>query len=154
MTASAPPVPDKKDTNPKAAFAADKLPVHLWPASATALGCLALLDGALKYGRANWRFSGVRASTYRDALSRHMDLWFEGEDKDANSGLSHLGHALACLAILVDAEAANVLTDDRNFPGKFAKYAALLSPNVKRLREEHEAAGDNPMHFDIQALYG
>lgn len=79
------------------------------------MGCLGLMDGALKYGRANWRVSGVRASIYFDAASRHLNAWFEGEGQDPDSGLPHLSHALACLAILVDAEAAGMLVDDRQF---------------------------------------
>ena len=47
-----------KETNPKDAIGSQKLPLHLWPTTATAMGCLGLLDGALKYGRANWRVSG------------------------------------------------------------------------------------------------
>jgi hypothetical protein len=50
-----------KETNPKAAIGAHKIPFHLWPESASALGSLGMLDGMLKYGRANWRVSGVRA---------------------------------------------------------------------------------------------
>ena len=36
---------DGKPTNPKDAIGSDKLPLHLWPSTATALGCLGLLDG-------------------------------------------------------------------------------------------------------------
>ena len=67
-----------KPSNPKDAIGSDKLPLHLWPALASAEGSLALLDGALKYGRSNFRVAGVRASIYNDALRRHMDAWFEG----------------------------------------------------------------------------
>jgi hypothetical protein len=56
-----------KDTNPKDAVGSDKLPLHLWPESATMYGCLGLLEGMSKYGRSNWRAAGVRASIYYDA---------------------------------------------------------------------------------------
>ena len=51
-----------KDTNPKDAIGSGKVPMHLWPSTATAVGSIALLNGALKYGRSNWRVAGVRAS--------------------------------------------------------------------------------------------
>ena len=128
-----------KPTNPKDVLAsATKLPLHLWPAPATALGVTALLDGALKYGRANWRVSGVRASVYKDALDRHMSAWFEGEDNDPQSGVPHLGHALACLAILADAKAAGTLVDDRQFPAGYRSWIDTLTGHVGRLLKVHE----------------
>ena len=128
---------DTKATNPKDLIGSDKLPLHLWPSSATATGCLALLDGALKYGRGNWRHAGVRASIYYDAQQRHMARWFEGEDTDPDSGLPHLSHALACLAIVVDAQAAGKLTDDRQTEGGFTALLAQIAPHVPRLRAAH-----------------
>lgn len=136
-----------KPTNPKDIIGADKLPLHLWPETATALGSLALLDGALKYGRTNWREAGVRASIYADAARRHLDAWFEGEGADPDSGLPHLGHALACLAILVDAGAAGKLTDDRMFPGGHRAFMDSLTPHVPRLKAKH--AGKDPKHYTI-----
>src|SRR5436309_1036894 len=104
---------ETKPTNPKQAIGSDKLPYHLWPETATILGALGLLDGALKYGRTNWRAAGVKASIYYDATRRHMTAWFEGEDIDPDSGLHHFAHALASIAILADAMAAGRLNDDR-----------------------------------------
>jgi hypothetical protein len=49
------PVDPPKAVNPKDGIGNTKLPLHLWPFSATAQGSLALLDGMLKYGRLNWR---------------------------------------------------------------------------------------------------
>lgn len=136
-----------KDTNPKDAIGCQKLPLHLWPSTATAMGCLGLLDGALKYGRANWRASGVRASIYFDAASRHLNAWFEGEEQDPDSGLPHLAHALACLAIVVDAEAAGLLVDDRQVPGGYRALISKLTPLVPELQEVH--ADRTPKHFTI-----
>ena len=137
-----------KDTNPKDAIGANKLPLHLWPVPATALGSLALLDGALKYGRTNWRSAGVRASIYVDACQRHLAAWFEGEDSDPDSGLNHLGHALACLAILTDAQHAGKLTDDRMLPGNYRNLIEQLTPEVERLKAKH--ANKHPHHFTIE----
>lgn len=137
-----------KLTNPKDVIGSDKLPLHLWPASATATGCLGLLDGALKYGRSNWRVAGVRYSIYVDALKRHVDALFEGEDTDPDSGLPHEAHALACLAIIVDAKAAGKLTDDRMYPGGHRALVEELTPHVARLREKH--FDKDPKHYTIE----
>lgn len=134
-----------KPTNPKDAIGSDKLPLHLWPMSATALGSLALLDGALKYGRGNFRAIGVRASIYYDAALRHLIKWFEGEERDPDSGLPHLSHALACIAILIEAESSGLLTDDRNYPGGTLDLLKSLTPHVARLKEVHK--GKNPKHY-------
>lgn len=137
---------ESKLSNPKDLIGSDKIPFHLWPETATALGSLGLLDGALKYGRGNFRAVGVRASIYYDALRRHVNKWFEGEDVDPDSGLPHLAHALACLAILVDAQAANKLTDDRQYPGGYVDYIASLTPHVKRLKDKYKDR-PQPVHY-------
>lgn len=139
---------EHKYTNPKDAIGASKLPLHLWPTTATAMGCIGLLEGALKYGRSNWRESGVRASIYVDACKRHLDAWFEGEECAPDSGSPHLANALACLAIIVDARAAGKLLDDRAYGG--AGYRALvdeLTPQVPRLKALF--AEHNPHHYTI-----
>jgi hypothetical protein len=138
---------ETKPTNPKDAVGCDKLPLHLWPTSATMMGCLALLDGMLKYGRSNFREAGVRASIYYDACNRHMNAWFEGEDTDPDSGLPHLAHALACIAVIVDAQAADKLVDDRMYPGKYRDLVETLTPHVKRLKSKH--ANKSPKHWTI-----
>jgi hypothetical protein len=137
-----------KNTNPKDLIGSDKLPIHLFPMSAVLHGALALLDGALKYGRANWRVSGVRASIYYDATIRHMTKWFEGEDTDKDSGLPHLAHAIACIAILIDAKAAGKLKDDRMYPGNYSELIEELTGYVKKLKEVHK--NKDPRHYTIQ----
>tara|TARA_Y100000815_G_scaffold176204_1_gene160444 strand:+ start:12336 stop:12884 length:549 start_codon:yes stop_codon:yes gene_type:complete len=136
-----------KPSNPKDAIGSSKLPVHLWPTTASAMGAIGLLDGMLKYGRNNWRASGVRASIYFDAANRHLNAWFEGEDHDPDSGVPHLAHALACLAIIVDAQAAGKLTDDRQHKGGYRSLLTELTGHVGRLKEMH--ADKAPKHFTI-----
>jgi hypothetical protein len=136
-----------KLTNPKDLIGTDKLPLHLWPETATAMGALGLLEGALKYGRSNWRVSGVRYSIYIDALRRHVNALFEGEDLDPDSGLPHLSHALACLAIIVDAQAAENLTDDRQYPGGYRKLVEELTPLVAKTKARHK--DKSPKHYTI-----
>lgn len=143
----------EKPTNPKDAIATNKLPLHLWPETASAYGAMGFLDGALKYGRTNWRHAGVRASIYYDAARRHLNAWFEGEDTDPQSGVPHLGHALACIAILVDAKEAGKLNDDRAYPGGYAGLPQRFESLVASLRERH--ADKNPQHYTImEAVVG
>lgn len=139
---------ETKQTNPKDAIGASKLPLHLWPTTATAMGCIGLLEGALKYGRTNWRDSGVRASIYVDACKRHLDAWFEGENCAPDSGSPHLANALACLAIIVDAQAAGKLVDDRAYNGAgYRKLVERLTPEVVRMKELF--AGHDPHQYSI-----
>lgn len=136
-----------KPTNPKDAIGSNKVPIHLWPKTATVLGAMGLLDGALQYGRSNWRAVGVRASIYYDAVDRHMTAWFEGEDTDPDSGLPHLAHALASLAIIVDAIAGDRFRDDRMVRGGYRPLIDAMTPHVARLKERH--AGHSPHHYTI-----
>lgn len=136
-----------KDPNPKDSIGSTKIPMHLWPSTATLLGAMGLLDGALKYGRSNFRAAPVRASIYYDAACRHLIAWFEGRPCDPDSGLPDLAHALACLAIIVDAEAAGTLIDDRMVSGGYTTLLAALTPHVKRLQELH--ADKSPKHYTI-----
>lgn len=138
---------DSKPTNPKDLIGSGKLPLHLWPATATAMGCVGLAEGMLKYGRSNWRVAGARASIYVDACLRHLFAYFEGEDVAPDSGVPHLANALACLAILVDAEAAGKLTDDRQVPGGYRALVETLTPHVERLKALH--ADKAPKHYTI-----
>lgn len=137
-----------KASNPKDAIGSDKLPIHLWPETATATGSIGLLNGDLKYGRSNWRHAGVRASVYVDAIRRHLAAWFEGEECDPDDGVPHLAAVLASAAILVDARAAGMLTDDRQTPGGYRALVDDLTPHVARLKALH--ADKNPKRYTIQ----
>lgn len=74
---------------------------------------VALLEGARKYGRHNYRVAPVRASVYIDAAKGHLDCWWEGEDIDDESGLSHITKAMASLTVLRDAMVQKKMVDDR-----------------------------------------
>lgn len=104
----------EKDTNPK-----DPIGVRKWrqytavPTSVIWELGVAMLEGALKYGRHNYRVAGVRASVYVDAAKGHIDSWWEGEDEDEDSRLSHITKAIASLTVLRDAMINNSWVDDR-----------------------------------------
>ncbi len=133
--------------NPKDIIGSTKLPLHLWPATATAEGCIALHNGAEKYGRMNWRAIPVRASIYYAAMLRHMAAWFDGEEVD-EEGVRHIGSALACAAILADAQAAGTLVDDRNIPGGWRLVADKLTPQISAINERRRGSPP-PRHYTI-----
>lgn len=143
---------NSKPTNPKDQFGTNKIPYHLWPNTATILGAMAMLEGAVKYGRSNYRAMGVRASIYYDACRRHLDAWFEGEDLTPDHHLHHLGNALACLAIIVDAESKGVLVDDRMYPGGYIKLIKKLAPDVARIRDMYK--DKKPHHYSLLDVAG
>lgn len=103
----------KKDTNPKDAIGIAKVPYSTVPSEVIAELGLAMMEGALKYGRHNYRVAGVRASVYHDAAKRHLDQFWEGQDIDTDSGLSHLVKAMACCVVLRDSQYRDNWVDDR-----------------------------------------
>ncbi len=103
----------KTDNNPKTAFGNKKSSTCYTPQPVLHEIGLAFLEGALKYGPYNWRDKAITMSTYYDAIRRHLDVWWEGEDIDQDCGLSHLVKAAACLILLRDAELNGKLNDDR-----------------------------------------
>ena len=119
------------DTNPKTRMGALKIPLHLVPPSAMHALAIAFEDGARKYGAFNFRDSAVSSSTYYAALLRHVSAWFDGEDVAKDSGIEHLHHAMACLAILIDAKSVGKLNDDRPTAGASAKLQADYLGDVR-----------------------
>lgn len=104
---------DKKDTNPKDGQATTRADLGNFPDSAVLYGSLAFSEGGLKYGEYNWRKTGVQSSVYVSAARRHIAKWWNGEEFDPKTHVHHLGNALACLAVLVDAIEVGNLNDDR-----------------------------------------
>jgi hypothetical protein len=102
-----------KDTNPKDAVGTKKVPLSTVPAAVILEMGLAMLEGARKYGRHNYRIAGVRASVYYDAVIRHLTAFWEGEDIDPESGLSHITKAMAGLGVLRDSMIRENWVDDR-----------------------------------------
>lgn len=100
-------------TNPKRAFGVRKPSAQFIPPVALIEESVVMALGAVKYGAFNWQDDPVDATTYYSAAIRHLLQWFSGEDRDQESGASHLAHVRACMAILLDAQASGKLVDDR-----------------------------------------
>ena len=101
------------DDNPKTAFGEKKPKMSDTPTVGIVEMGKVFSMGAAKYGRFNWRHHKVSSTVYYDAAQRHLFAWFEGEDLDPESGLSHLAHVMACMNIILDAEKHGKLNDNR-----------------------------------------
>lgn len=71
-----------------------------------------LTFGAKKYADHNWR-KGFKWSRLYGALFRHMFAWIRGQDKDPETGKSHLAHAGCCILFLLEHEKRGLGEDDR-----------------------------------------
>jgi len=89
-----------------------KVPLELLPPEALIEIAKVLAFGAEKYGRHNWR-KGMAWSRLVGAILRHLFAWMLGEDKDPESGLSHLAHAGCDILFLMSYEIQGSGTDDR-----------------------------------------
>lgn len=106
--------PSSVDTgNPKDLLGDKKVDVSQVSPFAIAHEACAMMDGSIKYGFRNWRDKKVRARVYTAACKRHLEAWEEGEETAGDSKVHHLGHARACLGILLDAQETGNLHDDR-----------------------------------------
>jgi len=130
-------------TNPKDAIGVTKVPLHLTPGSAKAYLAMGFLEGALKYGKYNWRIAGVRASIYLDAMERHMEKYKNGEDVDLVTKVPHLASVMACCAIILDANLVGKLNDDR--PPR-APVSALLDSLAVHVKHLQDLYGDETPH--------
>jgi len=67
-----------------------------------------------KYSARNWE-KGLHWGRVYGALQRHLNTWncISDSDVDAQSGMSHLWHAAACISFLITYEARKTGVDDR-----------------------------------------
>lgn len=92
-----------------------KLPLHLLSTEAMNQTAAVLQFGADKYAAHNWR-KGFVWSRPLAAAMRHITAFNAGEDKDPESGLSHLAHAACCIMFLLEFEKTHKELDDRYKP--------------------------------------
>lgn len=137
---------DSKPTNPKDIVGIRKAPMSTVSGPVIAELGVAMLEGAAKYGRHNYRVVGVRSSVYYDALFRHIQAWWEGEDIDPDSGMHHVTKAIATLVVLRDAMIQGKCEDDR--PPPSVEFFARLNKLSGEILDRH--AGKNPKHYTIQ----
>lgn len=130
-----------KDTNPKDAVGTKKWRQYSTvPTSAVWAMGVAMLEGARKYGRHNYRVAGVRASVYVDAAKGHIDQFWEGENIDADSGLHHVVKAMASLAVLYDSIVQENWVDDRPPKQNLDKLRNELQEKVNAIFQKYPDA--------------
>lgn len=140
---------ETKDTNPKDAVGIRKLAFSVLPWRVLAGVALAMMEGAAKYGRHNYRASGVRASVYFDAVvARHLSEWWEGDNIDAASGLHHIDKAIAGLMVMRDSMLYGNFIDDR--PPSSPMGMEALNAKAEAILTMH--AGVMPKHYTITDL--
>jgi Domain of unknown function (DUF5664) len=138
---------EKKDTNPKDAIGIRKMAFSVLPWQVLCRVALAMMEGAAKYGRHNYRAAGVRASVYFDAVvGRHLTDWWEGTDIDPDSGLHHIDKAIAGLMVMRDSMLQGNFVDDRP-PRACGIDMAVLNAHAARVLEQH--ADKSPKHYTI-----
>ena len=117
----------QRGEDPKARFGNAKPGTKSIPPSALYYLGQVMQTGADKYGPMNWRNTEVVASTYREAIGRHLDTWWDGEDLTRDTKVKNLAAVMASCAILLDAELHGTLVDDRPPPGKLGDLIESLT---------------------------
>lgn len=125
--------------NPKDRLGSAKPSLWVVPSTALLHLGMAMRDGGRKYGPYNWREKDVVASIYWDAKFRHMLAWLAGEEYAEDSGIPHLGHDMACSAILLDAWHHGNMIDDRP---KSSETLKLLKALHTQIQEEKRDEND------------
>lgn len=93
-------------------FDADKIPYDLIPVEGPRAVAVILGVGAKKYAPRNWE-QGMAWSRPYAAIHRHLAAWWGGEDRDPDTGYSHLWHVATNVFFLIAYEARGKGTDDR-----------------------------------------
>ncbi len=94
----------------------------------------AFMWGEKKYGRWNYQH-GMEAGRLVAATLRHVLDWYWSCDADPESGASHLGHARANLAMLLEQQRLGTLIDDRP-QRKIADVFPMGEINLKKEEEK------------------
>lgn len=89
-----------------------KAELHQVPSSLLIGVAKVLMYGEQKYEKGNWR-KGIDWSVPYDCMMRHMLKWLDGETLDDESGLPHLYHAAANIAMLIEYSETHKNLDNR-----------------------------------------
>lgn len=89
-----------------------------------------LTFGSKKYADHNWR-KGFKWSRLLGASLRHILSFLGGEDKDPETGLSHLAHAGCCIMFLLEHESLHKALDDRHKPSEDPQPTPSVEQPIK-----------------------
>lgn len=122
-----------------------KPPLALLPVAGLEVAASAFEHGALKYWPNNWRGCPAdEIATYRHAMLRHCIAFCNNDERDdPESGVSHLGHIIACAMIM-----AHVLELSYRAPSFAQEYPERRG----RLISDAALFGPQPAHpNDVKA---
>ena len=95
----------------------EKLRVDLLPVDVMTAVAGVLTHGAKKYGDRNWE-GGIKYGRIYGAILRHLFAFWRGEDKDPESGLQHIDHAMCEMMFLSAMAKRRPDMDDRPQGGR------------------------------------
>jgi hypothetical protein len=104
--------PDDDMTKAAVKFDHNKTRYDLLPPEGVEAVADVLTYGAAKYAARNWE-QGMDWSRPFGACLRHLFAWWGGENRDPDTGKSHLWHATTNLFFLIAYEARGAGKDDR-----------------------------------------
>ena len=89
----------------------DKVRTDLLPPAVLLEVAEVMTFGAKKYD--DYNYLGLQRSRLYGAALRHLWAWYLGEEEDAETGVSHLAHAMCCVVMLRHCELEDSGEDDR-----------------------------------------
>ena len=94
-------------------YDSDKPAMQYVPGEAMEAMGQAFSYGARKYSPNNYKETGLEISRCIGAALRHIYKFNDGIDSDQESGLNHLGHAMAAIAMAIYMQKNHPEKDDR-----------------------------------------
>lgn len=134
-------------------FNSGKIELHQAPTSIQYALAAVFKYGESKYAKNNWR-EGMSWVAVYDCLQRHSLKWLDGEELDNESGLPHLYHMAANIAMLIEFSKTCPKLDDR-FKGVKCDHVAMRlsndhSPVLPGSGITEEDLNDMANEFDTQ----
>lgn len=114
-----------------------------WPAIQEIVKVLEF--GAKKYDKWNWS-KGLSWSQTFESLQRHLLAWYQGEDKDPETGLSHMAHVACNAMFLMHFILFKTGTDDR--PGAL-RQGDSIEQQATTIGDAVEPAGLGHVQADL-----
>jgi hypothetical protein len=117
-------------------FDEGKPDLSLIPSVAEEAMARAMMYGTNKYGRYNY-CNGHEAGKLIASAKRHLSAWYNGEENDKESGVSHLGHAMCNIAMLLRQIELGTMKDDRYSPEKAEPTKVYMVDEKRGATEYH-----------------
>lgn len=123
-------------------FDEGKPDLSLIPYAAEVMMAEAFSYGSKKYGRYNY-CKGHDLSQLIASAKRHISKFYGGEDKDPESGVHHLGHAMVNLAMIAQQLELGTLVDDRYRSAQVIR----MEPQVAHMIDEKTGRVDSVPYY-------